>query len=123
MQIGELARRSGVSIDTIRFYERRGVLPAPARRPSGYRTYTPATVERIILARTLQGLGFTLDEVSSALRAHDRGGATCQSERWRIEAALARIDQRLAELTALRTRVADTLAACEAGQCRILGPG
>src|ERR1700680_2418885 len=73
MKIGQLARDAAVSIDTVRFYERRGVLPRPQRQPSGYRTYSDATVGRIKLARALQALGLTLDEVIDALRAHDRG--------------------------------------------------
>lgn len=74
MKIGQVADEAGVSVDTVRFYERRGVLPAPDRMPSGYRTYTPAAVQRIRLARRLQTLGLTLDEVIGALHATDRGG-------------------------------------------------
>src|SRR6266487_5982261 len=88
MKIGQVAREAGVSIDTVRFYERRGVLPAPERRPSGYRMFTETAVPRIRMARSLQSLGFTLDEVIDALRAHDAGGATCDSERWRLEAVV-----------------------------------
>lgn len=73
MNIGELARSAEVNIDTIRFYERRGVLPRPDRRPSGYRVYTTATVERLRLARALQSLGFTLDEIVGAFHASDSG--------------------------------------------------
>jgi DNA-binding transcriptional MerR regulator len=67
MKIGEMARRAGVTIDTVRFYERRGVLPPPDRLPSGYRVYETAAVERVRFARELKGLGFTLDEVVDAL--------------------------------------------------------
>ena len=73
MKIGQVADAAGVSVDTVRFYERRGVLPAPERLPSGYRTYGSATVERIRLARRLQALGLTLDEVIDALHATDTG--------------------------------------------------
>ena len=92
MKIGEVARQSGVSVDAVRFYERRGVLPTPERLASGYRVYTPATVERIRLARRLQGLGLNLDEVIDALHVSDRGDASCASERWRMEAFLERVD-------------------------------
>ena len=117
MKIGEVARAAGVSIDTVRFYERRGVLPVPPRTPSGYRTYTPATVQRITLARRLQQLGFTLDEVIDALHATDRGDATCASERWRLEAVLERIDAKIAALRAGRREVRSVLASCDAGAC------
>jgi DNA-binding transcriptional MerR regulator len=119
MKIGELAGAAGVSIDTVRFYERRGVLPAPERRPSGYRTYTDATADRIRMARTLQSLGFTLDEVIDALHAHDSGTATCANQRWRLEAALDRIDARIADLRRARRGMVKTLAACRAGRCEL----
>ena len=62
MKIGQVAEQAGVTIDTVRFYERRGVLPAPNRTPSGYRVYEASTVERIRFTRALQHLGFTLGE-------------------------------------------------------------
>jgi len=117
MKIGQVATEAGVSVDTVRFYERRGVLPAPERMASGYRTYTDAAVERIRLARRLQGLGFSLDEVIDALHANDRGDATCQSERWRLEAVLERIDAKIAELRTVRREVRVVLAACDKGSC------
>jgi DNA-binding transcriptional MerR regulator len=117
MQIGALARSADVSVDTIRFYERRGVLPKPSRRPSGYRTYDGATLERIKLARALQGLGFTLDEVIDALHEHDLGNATCAGERWRLEAVLERIDSKIADLRRVRRETVKVLAACDAGRC------
>jgi DNA-binding transcriptional MerR regulator len=120
MKIGELAERSGVSIDTVRFYERRGVLPTPARTASGYRTYTPATVDRLRFARRLQELDFTLDEIIDALAAHDAGTATCDSERWRLEAVLDRIDARIAELRGLRKEVRGVLAGCDGGHCALV---
>jgi DNA-binding transcriptional MerR regulator len=117
MKIGRVADEAGVSVDTVRFYERRGVLPSPDRLPSGYRTYTPATVERIRLARRLQSLGLTLDEVIDALHTTDRGDASCESERWRLEAVLARIDAQIAELRAVRREVRQVMASCESGSC------
>ncbi|HVB42906.1 MAG TPA: heavy metal-responsive transcriptional regulator [Streptosporangiaceae bacterium] len=117
MKIGQVASEAGVSIDTVRFYERRGVLPQAPRTPAGYRVYTDAAVARIKLARRLQSLGLTLDEVAGALRAHDEGHASCQSQRWRLQAALDRIEARLAELARLRGDVRDVLAACDAGRC------
>ena len=117
MRIGEIAKRAGVTVDTVRFYERVGVLPAPARTESGYRDYEPETVERIQLTRELQGIGFTLSDAVGALAAHDAGGATCESERWRLQAVLDRVDARLAELTALRGRIVDAQQACADGRC------
>jgi DNA-binding transcriptional MerR regulator len=117
MKIGEIANRAGVTVDTIRFYERVGVLPPPARTESGYRDYRPDVVERIRLTRELQAIGFTLNDAVDALAAHDAGGATCESERWRLQAVLDRVDARLAELTALRTRIVVAQEACASGHC------
>lgn len=118
MRIGELAELAGVTTDTVRFYERRGVLPPPARQASGYRVYTAATAERIRLAKALQAHGFTLDEIIDAMHSFD-AGTTCADERWRLEHVLGRIDRQLDELHALRHTVVDTLAACDAGTCRL----
>jgi DNA-binding transcriptional MerR regulator len=118
MKIGEIAKQSGVTVDTVRFYERVGVLPAPERRPSGYRDYAPDTIERIQLTRELQAIGFTLTDVVDALAAHDAGGATCESEQWRLEAVLHRVEDKLAELTALRARILHAQQACAEGQCK-----
>jgi DNA-binding transcriptional MerR regulator len=118
MRIGEVAKDSGVTVDTVRFYERVGVLPPPERRPSGYRDYAPNTVERIRLTRELQAIGFTLADVVDALAAHDAGGATCESERWRLEAVLGRVDAKLAELNAVRHRIVQAQEACADGHCK-----
>jgi DNA-binding transcriptional MerR regulator len=117
VKIGKVAEQAGVSVDTVRFYERRGVLPPPERLPSGYRTYAPTTVARIQLARRLQALGLTLDEVIDALHATDRGDATCASERWRLEAVVERIDAKIEELRSVRREVNEVLAACDRGAC------
>jgi DNA-binding transcriptional MerR regulator len=117
MRIGEVAGDAGVSVDTVRFYERVGVLPPPARTESGYRDYEPDTVERIRLTRELQAIGFTLNDAVAALAAHDAGGATCESERWRLQAVLDRVDAKVAELTALRGRILEAQEACARGRC------
>jgi DNA-binding transcriptional MerR regulator len=119
MKIGQLAEATGVTIDTIRFYERRGVLPPPQRRPSGYRSYTDATADRIRMARTLRQLGFTLDEVIDALHEHDTGSATCDNQLWRLEAVIDRIDTKIAELRRARRTTRKTIADCRAGRCQL----
>jgi DNA-binding transcriptional MerR regulator len=119
VKIGQVAQEAGVSVDTVRFYERRGVLPVAERRPSGYRIFSPASVERIRMAKALQELGFTLDEVIDALAAHDEGGATCEGERWRLEAVVDRLDARIAELARARQAAVESLHDCRAGRCRL----
>jgi DNA-binding transcriptional MerR regulator len=123
MKIGEIANQAGVTVDTVRFYERVGVLPQPARTESGYRDYEPDTVERIQLTRKLQEIGFTLNDAVDALAAHDAGGATCESEQWRLEAVLSRVDSKLAELNALRRRIVQAQRACADGHCMFTTPG
>lgn len=123
MKIGQLAAEAEVTIDTVRFYERRGVLPPPERRPSGYREYSTDAVERLRLARALQQLGFTLDEVIDALRAHDAGETVGSNQLWRLEAVVDRIDGKIAELRSTRRRITDTIAECRAGRCRFQPAG
>jgi DNA-binding transcriptional MerR regulator len=123
VKIGEVAGRAGVSVDTVRFYERVGVLAPPARTASGYRDYQPGVIERIRLTRQLQAIGFTLDDAVAALAAHDAGGATCATESWRLDAVLARVDAKLAELNALRDRIVATRDACRRGDCFLTGAG
>src|SRR4029434_6015964 len=122
MKIGQVAAQAGVGIDTVRFYERRGVLPAPPRTPSGYRIYEESTVERIRFARALQHLGFTLDEAIDALHSHDTGTAQCESELWRLKGVIDRIDTKIAELQATRQEVSETMDACQQGHCRFSAP-
>lgn len=122
MKIGEVAKQAGVSVDTVRFYERRGVVPSAQRRPSGYREFTKSAIERIRTAKALQDMGLTLDEVIDALHAHDTGGATCESERWRLEAVVNRIDTKIAEMQRARQNTLGILEDCRAGRCR-LTPG
>jgi DNA-binding transcriptional MerR regulator len=116
LRIGAVARRSNVSIDTVRYYERRGLLRPASRLPSGYRLYTDAAVARIQLARHLQGLGMTLDEIAELLHAHDAGG-DCASECWRLEAARERVAAEQARLAAVAKELDTVLAHCAGGRC------
>ena len=118
LRIGAVARLAGVSIDTVRYYERRGLLRPAGRLPSGYRLYTDA-VARIRLARQLQGLGMTLEEVAATLSAHDAGG-DCASERWRLEAARERVVAEQARLAATAAEIDTVLAHCAEGHCDLL---
>ena len=94
-KIGEVAGRAGVCVDTVRYYEQRGILPPPVRLPSGYRTYAPSSIDRIVLTRRLRAVDMSIEENAAALAAHDRGG-TCSSEVWRLEAVRARIETQIA---------------------------
>lgn len=119
-KIGQVADRAGVSVDTVRYYERRGLVTPAHRATSGYRYYRPDVADRIRLARSLQALGMTLDEVTQALQSHDLEEGTCASQRWRLEAVRERITTQLAELTATLHDIDAALANCASGNCTLL---
>ena len=117
MRIGEMSTRAGVLIDSIRYYERRGVLSKAPRTASGYRLFGEKDVTRLHFVRQLQALGFTVEEIVDALQVHDRGEASCASEPWRLEAVSARVDERRAALKATRRMIDRSLKACQRGEC------
>jgi DNA-binding transcriptional MerR regulator len=98
----EVARQCGVSADTLRHYERKGLLPRPARTGSGYRRYPPETVARVLLVQRALVVGFTLDELARVLRERDRGDPPCRGVRDLVAARLTDLETRLRQLTALR---------------------
>ena len=119
LKIGELARKAGVSVDTVRYYERRGLLPEPDRRPSGFRIYSADTAERIRLAKFLQALGFNLDEIVVSLNEIDRGALDRKSAETRLANVVARVDARIAELQSVRENIDYLVAECCAGRCQL----
>jgi DNA-binding transcriptional MerR regulator len=106
---GELAELAGVSSDTLRHYERKGVLPAPERTHNGYRRYPPEAIERVRLVRRALAVGFTLDELASILKARARGKAPCREVRDLAEKKLTQVEARLLELKTLRKELRATL--------------
>lgn len=121
MRIGEFSRKAGVSVDAVRFYERRGILSPAPRTNGGYRTFDEHDLERVRLTKQFQQLGLTVDEVVDALTFHGAYGEACASERWRLEQVEARIAAQLSELRHTRRLIRETLAACEAGHCHLTG--
>src|ERR671928_552127 len=95
MRAGELARAAGVSTDTLRHYERKGVLQRPRRSPNGYREYPTDALARVLLVRRALAYGFTLDELARVLRARERGGAPCREVRALAAAKLSDVEARL----------------------------
>ena len=102
VRAGELARAAGVSTDTLRHYERKGVLGAPRRSANGYREYPPEALGRVLLVRRALAFGFTLDELARVLRTRGRGGAPCREVRALAAGKLEEVESRLRELRALR---------------------
>lgn len=103
MRIGELSRSSGTSIETIRYYERAGLLPAPARSEGNYRLYSAAHAERLGFIRQCRHLDMTLDEVRVLLRFRDAPQADCGEVNDLLDAHIGRVTLRIRQLRALET--------------------
>ena len=100
-RIGQLAKATGVSTDTLRHYERKGLL-ASERTSNGYRQYFEGALERVGMIRKALDVGFTLDELSAIFKVYDGGGTPCQQVRTLAAGKLAQIESRLEEMVALR---------------------
>jgi DNA-binding transcriptional MerR regulator len=98
LRSAQLARLAGVSADTLRLYELKGLLPPARRAPNGYREYPPEACTRVRLVRRALALGFTLDELASIVKVRDRGGAPCAEVRALAAGKLALLEDRLAEM-------------------------
>jgi len=109
MKIGEVASECGVSVDTIRHYEAKGVIVAASRDASGYRHYPPEVIERVRVIRRALKLGFLLDELSRIFRTRAEGKPPCREVRALAERKLHDVDARIAELIALRDSLASTI--------------
>jgi MerR family mercuric resistance operon transcriptional regulator len=99
MRAGELAAAAGVNLQTLRYYERRGLLPEPQRTLGGHRQYPRDAVLRLAMIKSLQRLGFTLAEVAQLMRV---GGRRDRNLRARADAKIAEVDRRIAELAEVR---------------------
>jgi DNA-binding transcriptional MerR regulator len=105
MRPGELARQVGVSTDTLRHYERLGLLPIPPRTNGGYRNYSSQALERASLIRRALSVGLSLSDLKSILKIRDRGGVPCQSVRNLADAKLRQLEQQIKDLVAMRDQL------------------
>lgn len=112
MRIGELAKRAAVPIDTVRYYEREGLIPPPVRRASGYRDYVETDVDRLRFMRRAKGLGFTLQEIRELLGLTATSGEDMATLKARAEAKLADVDDRIAALNRVRDALHGLIDAC-----------
>jgi DNA-binding transcriptional MerR regulator len=124
VRIGEMAATAAVNVQTLRYYERRGLLPPPFRRASGYREYDAAAVERVRFIRHAQDLGFTLREIAELLALRVSGGSACRGVERRARETIARVDQQLVALKRMRAALLRLAEACRSrtptGPCPIL---
>ena len=126
MRIGELSRRAGVAVDTVRYYEKRGLLPRPRRTPGGFRDYDDGAVARLAAIARAKALGFTLAETGALLRLGDAPDADAADVRARAADRLAETEAALAALRAQRDALRDLVDACRGADvarsdCPILG--
>ena len=116
MKIGALSTATGVPIDTIRHYEREGLLPEAARTESNYRIYTPAHVQRLSFIRHCRGLDMTLQEIRALLRFKDAPDADCGEVNTLLDEHIGHVAHRIRELRALELQLRELRATCRTAQ-------
>lgn len=123
MKIGELAKRSSSNVETVRYYERIGLLTPPARTDANYRSYSPADAQRLSFIRRARNLGFTLDDIRELLTLVDDRNQSCAA----VDALAVRqqmaVQRKIADLTALEGELKRVITSCGQGvvaDCRIL---
>jgi MerR family copper efflux transcriptional regulator len=109
LRIGQLAKRSGVSPDTVRYYERIGLMPKPPRTSGGYREYSESAIKRVRLVQNALRFGFSLKQVGVFFGARQAGGAPCKHVRAAGTQILEALEHQIAELTASRESIKETL--------------
>jgi Hg(II)-responsive transcriptional regulator len=112
LTIGALAKEAGVGVETVRFYERRGLIRRPSRPGTGYRSYPVEAIGRIRFIRNAQGLGFTLQEVKELLALRVTAGMSCAAVRARAAAKVADVKRRLTDLDRMKAALDSLIAVC-----------
>jgi Hg(II)-responsive transcriptional regulator len=113
LRTGEVARMAGVNVETLRFYEREGILAEPPRRASGYREYPPETIDLVRFVKRAQEVGFSLREVRELLELRPVPAHAPAKARRLVQSKLADIDHKIRDLEAMRQVLNDLLCACE----------
>ena len=124
LTIGKLAKEAQVNVETIRYYERRGLIPRPPQRKSGYRLYSQDIVSRIHFIKRAQELGFTLKEISELLYLRVAPDTTCADVKKRAEIKIADIEEKIGALESIREALTKLVALCRGkgptGECPIM---
>ncbi|TMF45309.1 MAG: MerR family transcriptional regulator [Chloroflexi bacterium] len=112
LSIGQVAHRAGVGVETVRFYERQGLLEEPPRRASGYRQYSEQVIKRLHFIKRAQKLGFSLKEITELLLLRVDGQTSCEEVKGRTEAKIAEVEQKLLELQRMRQALLQVATLC-----------
>ena len=124
LTIGKLANAAGVGVETIRFYEREGLLPKPPRKRSGYRQYPPDAVARVMFIRSAKDLGFTLKEITALLELRVDPDKSCADVRALAKAKIVDVEEKMADLARIRGALEKLAKACRGkgptSECPIL---
>ncbi|ALM83261.1 Cd(II)/Pb(II)-responsive transcriptional regulator [Bordetella sp. N] len=112
MKIGELAKAAGTTVETVRYYEKEGLLPAPERGDNNYRSYGPTHADRLRLIRNCRALDMTQEEIRAILQLADSHAADCGPINDIFDAHITHVDERIAELTQLKAQLGDLRQRC-----------
>ena len=120
LTIGRFAAAAGVGVETVRFYQRKGLLPEPSKPPGSVRRYRESDVFRLRFVKAAQRLGFSLDDVAELLRLED--GASCRDARTLAERKLMDVREKLIDLKRMESALADAVARCSAARGDVVCP-
>jgi MerR family mercuric resistance operon transcriptional regulator len=116
LKIGQLAKQSGVNIETIRYYERRNLIPEPPRLASGYRQYSPDYVTRIRFIKRAQDMGFSLTEIADLLALRVNSDSVCDEVQKQAELKIVDIETKIQMLQRMKIALSDLVKACQENQ-------
>jgi Hg(II)-responsive transcriptional regulator len=122
MRSSQVADQAGVNVQTLRYYERRGLLPEPERSGSGYRSYDTQAVRTVRFVKRAQTLGFTLEEIESLLELAAGGPESCDAAKELAGEKIAQLERKIADLTAMRDSLRQLVATCRRSPSRRLCP-
>ncbi|MXO68384.1 heavy metal-responsive transcriptional regulator [Pelagerythrobacter marinus] len=123
MRIGELARATGTSVETIRYYEREGIIPAADRADNNYRDYSPEHLATLTFVRRARGLGFSMAQVRALLALSADADTPCADVDRMVQSQIEEVDRRIGDLEAMRAQLSGMLAACggrRIGDCGVV---
>lgn len=124
LRIGELARQAGLSVETLRYYERRGLIPPPARLASGYRIYPAETLDRLTFIRRGKALGFSLEEIAELLQLEVNPQQSAAQVKTRVDARITAVEEKIRQLQQLKQSLQQLSSRCSGegstGDCPIL---